>query len=93
MSMRCKMYLSSISKDKGDVAHYDENGQKVSKPGEVATLYFYPVYHQDDPDHENSKYWNATPGGQLTLNVVNAKAVEGLVAGREYYVDISEVVE
>ncbi len=51
----------------------------------------FPVYPGDDPAHENSKFWAATPGGKLELNIVNASAVEGMEVGAEYYIDITPV--
>lgn len=86
--MRCKMHLRSISHELGSVSRFVD-GKKVTEAGKVASLTFTPVYHKDDPAHENSKFWSATPGGELKLNVVNADAVDGLEVGAEYYVDIT----
>lgn len=86
--MRCKMNLRSIENVIGTVGEIDSTGKIQQKQGPVCNLAFYPVYHQGNPEHENSKYWGATPGGELKLQVVNAAAVSGLVVGAEYYVDI-----
>jgi hypothetical protein len=48
-----------------------------------------PVYANGDPDHENSKFWNASPGGSFELNIVNAAAVEMFEPGKEYYLDFT----
>lgn len=47
-----------------------------------------PVYHNDDPNHENTKYWEATPAGSLQLETTVEMP---FVVGEEYYVDISPV--
>lgn len=86
--MRCKMNLRSITHEHGTVPIIDDHGKRQQVPGKTASLVFYPVYHQGNPEHENSKFWAATPGGKLELMVVNAAAVEGLEVGADYYVDI-----
>lgn len=73
--MRCKMRLNE--KTAGDYS-----GQQKTK------LSFAPVF-SEDPESENKKYWDATPSGELRLDVVNAAAVEGLEVGKEYYVDVT----
>lgn len=87
--MRCKMTLRSITHELGTVGAV-EDGKIVQRSGKVATLAFMPVYHGGKPEHENARFWAATPGGELKLNVVNAAAVDGLEVGAEYYVDISK---
>lgn len=49
------------------------------------------VYHNDDKDHENYKFNEASPNGNFSLMV--DKAVykgKNPVPGKEYYLDISE---
>ncbi len=48
-----------------------------------------PVYGNGDPNHENTKFWQASPGGRLELSVVNAAAVERFEVGKEYYLDFT----
>jgi hypothetical protein len=38
---------------------------------------------------ENALYWKWTPNGELKIFTVNAKAVEGLTLGAEYYIDVT----
>lgn len=87
--MRCKMTLRSISHEIASIPKFDADGKRYNVNGTAATLAFYPVYHQNDPEHENSKFWAATPSGELKLGVMNADVVKGMVVGEEYYVDIS----
>lgn len=68
---------------------------ELSKYGQQAlvTVVASPVYGNDDPEHENTKFWKYTPTGQLTLGTVNAEAVEGFDPGREFYLDLTLVDE
>lgn len=48
------------------------------------------VYHGDDKDHENFKFSEATPCGDLTMTVDKSKYKgEHPTPGKEYYLDIS----
>ena len=87
--MKCKMVLRSIAHEMGSVVEVNDDGSTSTKAGKVATVVFHPVYHGGDLKHENAKFWAATPGGELRLNIVNARAVEGLEVGQEYYVDVT----
>ena len=49
-------------------------------------LYLYPVYTGGE---ENKLFFAATPGGQLSLNVVNQTAFDQFEQGKEYYLDFS----
>jgi hypothetical protein len=46
-----------------------------------------PVF-SDDPEHENSKFWEYTPCGNLTLSVTN-DSLGGVEIGQEYYLRLS----
>ncbi len=50
------------------------------------TIFLCPVYTGSD---ENKAFFAATPGGQITLNVLNPAAAEQFVQGKEYYVDFT----
>lgn len=62
---------------------------KQSIPTPARSIKMSPVYGNGDPSHENTKFWNASPGGRLELNVVNAAAAAGFEVGEEYYVDFT----
>ena len=49
-------------------------------------VYLYPVYTGSE---ENKQFFAATPGGQITLNVVNEAAMGQFEQGKEYYIDFS----
>jgi hypothetical protein len=37
--------------------------------GGNAAISMHPVWHANDPDHPNRKFWDATPSGHLEMNV------------------------
>lgn len=47
-----------------------------------------PVY-SDDPEHENKKFWDATPAGQFWMNINNQACAGFFQPGHEYYIDIT----
>lgn len=51
----------------------------------MSTIVLSPVYGNDDPEHENSKFWRYTPSGEVKLGTVNAEAAEYFELGKEYY--------
>ena len=75
MVVRCKF---SLDEQKND-----------DKEGDLKTFTFNAVYHGDNPEHENYKYWKWTPFGQLILGTVNANVLKELQVGKEYYIDIT----
>lgn len=62
-------------------------GKSVSV--EMRTLKFSPVYGKGDPEHENTKFWKASPSGSITLGTVNPEAWVQFEMGKEYYVDFT----
>lgn len=54
---------------------------------EMRTIHMHPVA---DGSEENTRFWEATPGGSLTLNCLNLQAAEKFELGKEYYIDFSE---
>ena len=60
------------------------------EPCEINTVVMSPVYGGGDPNHENSKFWQATPSGELKMAMVNADAVTQFDLGKEFYVDFTK---
>lgn len=56
---------------------------------EVRTVVMSPVYGGGDPNHENVKFWDATPSGKLELGCANLAAAEMFELGKEYYLDFT----
>lgn len=62
---------------------------KLSIPTPVRTIKLSPVYANGDPNHENTKFWPATPSGSVELGIINAAAADQFEVGKEYYVDFT----
>ena len=60
-----------------------ENIQKE----ETRTYRLLPVYQNNDPQSENSKFWKATPSGEIKLQISNPSAWPFFEGGGEVYVD------
>jgi len=66
------------------IAKFTVSAVVPSTDGKFHAVYMYPVYHQGNPDHPNYKYWEATPSGQIMMNISNTEAV-GYLANRPYH--------
>ncbi len=93
MAVRCKfkltkvestMYLSGYEKQPDGKNDYNK-----PKNVEQRTLVFNAVSGNADPDHENTKFWEATPSGEFRFGTVNKAAWEQFQLGEEYYVDFT----
>lgn len=47
----------------------------------------------DDPDSENTSFWEATPSGKLEIQTTNKDAADRFTPGREYYLDFTPADE
>jgi hypothetical protein len=73
----------------GQLADYVGDGTKTYTPGIVYSIIMDPVRLEVyDPDHENSKFFAATPGGSLQLSCVREEPVKDIEVGKEYFLDI-----
>ena len=91
MTVRAKFTVSSITRSMGSMPGPEKNAQGYSiyVPTEMWTIKMAPVYGNGDPNHENTKFWQASPSGSLELGTVNADAVKQFDIGKEYYVDFT----
>lgn len=80
---------SRVSRDAEGNPKKDERGYDKVEPCKMATIVAHPVYHNGDPNHENTKFWQASPGGKLELNCINAAAFDQFKLGQEIYLDFS----
>ncbi len=73
--------------------YYDKDGNKDDRPyvdANLPTIEMSPVMAvPGDETHENSRFWKASPGGELRLNIDNPAGAEVFELGREYYVDFT----
>lgn len=76
MSMRAKFKVQSITQQ----ANWNKPG------GSLYTLQLHPVSSGSD---ENKKFFEATPGGQIQLSVVNEEIGKRFPIGAEVYVDFT----
>ena len=66
-----------------------KTGYPIYSNVEIRTIVMSPVYCDDDPSHENTKFWEATPSGKLELGCINLAAAEMFELGKEYYLDLT----
>lgn len=57
---------------------------------EMRTIVLDPVSGNGDPGHENTKFWNQTPSGQIQLGTINPEAWAEFELGGEYYIDFTK---
>jgi hypothetical protein len=80
---RSSQYTRQIDKAKP----YNEPGN--TEMVEMRTLELTPVYANNDPNHENSKFWDSSPSGKLELGTINPQAWKLFELGKEYYIDFT----
>lgn len=67
----------------------DERGHYKTEPVTLYTIEMSPVYGNGDPNHENTKFWQSSPNGTLSLGTINEEAAKSFVLGKEYYIDFT----
>ena len=90
-TVRAKFKVDSIERQRCSVkgTEKDANGNTIYVPGEVRSVKLTPVYGNGDPNHENTKFWNASPSGGIQLGCANLEAAEAFELGQEFYVDFT----
>ncbi len=56
---------------------------------EMRLIVMFPVSPTSNPNDENSKFWNASPSGELKLGTINPEAWKQFELGKNYYVDFT----
>lgn len=87
MSVRAKFRLDRV--EQMLYSTNEKNADGSWKKVEMRTLVLVPVYGNGDPGHENTKFWNASPTGEIKLGTVNPQAWEQFDLGAEYYIDFT----
>ncbi len=57
----------------------------------MKTIKLAPVYKSDDPEGENSKFWAASPNGEIRLGTINMQAAAQFEINAEFYIDFTRV--
>lgn len=92
MTVRAKFRVTRIERTLGSRKTGEKvEGRDVYGQAETRTVILVPVYANNDPAHENSKFWDATPTGEIKLGIVNLEASEQFELEHEYYVDFTPV--
>ena len=68
----------------------DEHGYIKTKPCELRTVVLNPVHANSDRKHENTRFWDYSPSGEIKLGTVNPDAWNCFQIGKEYYMDFTE---
>ncbi len=76
MSVRAKFKVSEITEH--------AYGEKLMK-----TIKLAPVYKSDDPEDENSKFWAASPNGEIRLGTINMDAAAQFTINANFYIDFT----
>lgn len=89
MSVRAKFRVTSYTTSLGSQKR-EVDGVTSFEPVELRTIKFQPVYGNGDPEHENTKFWQASPSGSIELGTINPQAWEQFELNAEYYVDFTK---
>lgn len=91
MSVRAKFKVQRIESTIGSrTVGKNEQGRDVYELCELRTIVLQPVYAVNgDPEHENTKFWQATPSGEIRLGTITPAAWEAFELGGECYVDFT----
>ena len=85
MSVRAKFKVQRIECTETMKVVMSESDRPRHERVELRTIVLSPVY-SSDPAHENHRFWDASPSGEIKLGTVNPHAWEAFVLGGEYYV-------
>lgn len=89
MTTRAKFKVASITRREGSAPKVGEDGKTTYVPAEIRDVELTPVYGNGDPNHENTKFWQASPSGSIKIGCANLEAAQAFELGKEYYVDFT----
>ena len=91
MSVRAKFRVLKIERTMSThQTGLDDKGHARYEPCELQTVVLSPVFGNGDPEHENTKFWNASPSGEVRLGTINAAAAAYFELSAEYYLDFTK---
>lgn len=85
-----KCVRCEITKTVAQIDYTKGWGKENMKDVEQRTYFMSPVYGNGDPNHENTKFWEASPNGELRLAVINQAIWDKFEIGAEYYLDFTK---
>ena len=85
MTVRAKFRCTEIKRQAWPVR--DGDGGWIN--GEAQAITLVPVSGNSDPEHENTKFYVSTPGGQIHLALLNMDAAKQFELNGEFYVDFT----
>lgn len=89
MKVRAKFKVDSIERTIGCRQVKNAEGVTSWEPTELRSVKMSPVCGNGDPEHENTKFWQASPSGSLVLGCANLAAADAFELGKEYYLDFT----
>lgn len=89
MTVRAKFKVTSITRTEGCKPVVKEDGKTEYVPSEIRSVRLVPVYGNGDPNHENTKFWSASPSGSIEIGCANLEAAAVFELGQEFYVDFT----
>lgn len=91
MTVRAKFRVQRIERTETTrkSGQKDDQGRDIYVPAELQTIILAPVYGNGNPNHENTKFWEASPSGEIKLGTINLEAAEQFHLGKECYVDFT----
>ncbi len=93
MTVRAKFFVTRLETTMGSRAVTGAgaimNGRQQFEHCEMKTVVMAPVYANGDLEHENTKFWQASPQGEVRLGTVNAEAAAQFAIGKAYYIDFT----
>lgn len=88
MTVRAKFSVDEIRITRGSRKAVVD-GKESWESCEMRTVIASPVYGGGDPNHENTKFWQASPSGKLELSIINPEAWPMWEVGKQFYVDFT----
>lgn len=89
INVQAKFKVVRIELTPGTKHSKGADGRDSYEPCTMYTVVLTPVYANNDPDHPNYKFWQATPTGEIRLGMLNEDAAAAFELNKEYFVDFS----
>lgn len=90
MTVRAKFRVSKIEISEGVKRGPIVDGKASYLSTELRTIVLVPVNYTGNPGDENSKFWSASPSGEIRLGTINEEAWKMFDLRGEYYVDFTK---